>query len=142
MSTFFLYKKYAANSMNDSQSKTIAVIPFANLSALKDDEYFSDGICNEIQTQLSKIGALNVISRTSMLQFKDTKKTMKEIGEAVGADVLLEGSVQKSNDKVHINMQLIDARNDKQLWADTYDKDFKDIFSIQSDIAKSVATAA
>ncbi len=140
LSIFLLYKKYIANGMNDPQSKTIAVIPFDNLSASKDDEYFSDGICNEIQTQLSKIGALNVIARTSMLQFKDTKKTMKEIGEAVGADVLLEGSVQKSNDKVHINMQLIDAKSDKQMWADTYDKDFKDIFSIQSDIAKNVAT--
>ncbi len=139
LSAFFLYKKYRANSMSDSQSKTIAVIPFANLSALKEDEYFSDGICNEIQTQLSRIGALNVISRTSMLQFKDTKQTMRAIGEAVGADVLLEGSVQKSNNKVHINMQLIDARNDKQLWADTYDKDFKDIFSIQSEIATSVS---
>jgi adenylate cyclase len=139
VSSVFLYKKYSGASMNDSQQKTIAVIPFVNLSALKDDEYFSDGVCNEIQTQLSKIGALNVISRTSMLQFKDTKKTMKEIGDAISADVLLEGSVQKANDKVHINMQLIDAKNDKQLWADTYDKDFKDIFSIQSDIAKSVA---
>ncbi|MGB4847724.1 MAG: adenylate/guanylate cyclase domain-containing protein [Saprospiraceae bacterium] len=139
LGSLFFFKKYMAQRMNDPQSKTIAVIPFANLSVLKDDEYFSDGICNEIQTQLSKIGALSVISRTSMLQFKDTKKTMKEIGEAIGADVLLEGSVQKSNDKVHINMQLIDARNDKQLWAETYDKDFKDIFSIQSDIAKNVA---
>ena len=140
MSTYILYKRYRSGDVNNPGSKTIAVIPFANLSLSKDDEYFSDGICNEIQTQLSKIGALNVISRTSMLQFKDTKKSMKEISEATGADVLLEGSVQKSHDKVHINMQLIDARNDKQLWADTYDKDFKDIFSIQSDIAKSVAT--
>ncbi len=139
LGAFFFYKKYIAQRMSGPQSKTIGVIPFANLSVLKDDEYFSDGICNEIQTQLSKIGALSVISRTSMLQFKETKKTMKEIGEAIGADVLLEGSVQKSNDKVHINMQLIDARNDKQLWAETYDKDFKDIFSIQSDIAKNVA---
>ena len=137
---FLLFKTNITNNLASAQPKTIAVIPFANLSALKDDEYFSDGICNEIQTQLSKIGALNVISRTSMLQFKDTKQTMKEIGKAVGADVLLEGSVQKSNDKVHINMRLIDARNDKQLWADTYDKDFKDIFAIQSEISKSVAT--
>ena len=136
MSVLFLNKKYA-NGLN--APKTIAVIPFSNLSALKEDAYFSDGMCTEIQTQLSKIGQLNVISRTSMLQFKDTKKTMKEIGEAIGADVLLEGSVQKSSDKVHINMQLIDAKSNKQLWADTYDKDFKDIFSIQSDIAKNVA---
>jgi adenylate cyclase len=135
----FFYKIYFANAINGPLSKTIAVIPFVNLSALNEDEYFSDGMCNEIQTQLSKIGELNVISRTSMLQFKGTHKTMKEIGKAIGADVLLEGSVQKSNEKVHINMQLIDAKSDKQLWADTYDKDFKDIFSIQSDIAKNVA---
>ncbi len=141
LSSLFFYKKYAAAGSNNNEAKTIAVIPFANLSAQKDDEYFADGVCNEIQTQLSKIGALNVVSHTSMLQFKDTKKTMKEIGDAVGADVLLEGSVQKANDKVHINIQLIDAKTDKQLWADTYDKDFKDIFSIQSDIAKSVATS-
>ena len=75
-----------------------------------------------------------------MLQYRDTKKSMREIVEAIGADVLLEGSVQKQGDKVHINMQLVDAHNDKQLWADTYDKDFKDIFAIQSDIAKSVAS--
>lgn len=139
-SFFFLYKKNVAGNTKESLPKTIAVLPFVNLSTSKDDEYFSDGMCNEIQTQLSKIGALHVISRTTMLQFKDTKKTIKEIGETVGADVLLEGSVQKANDKLHINMQLIDAGNDQQLWADTYDKDFKDIFSIQSDIAKSVAT--
>jgi adenylate cyclase len=135
----FLYKKYAVVNSDSATLKTIAVIPFANLSTQKDDEYFTDGMCTEIQSQLSKIGALNVISRTSMLQFKDSKKTMKEIGEAIGADVLLEGSVQKSNDKVHINVQLIDAKQDKQLWADTYDKEFKDIFSIQGDVAKSVA---
>ncbi len=139
-SFFFIYKKNVAGNTKESLPKTIAVLPFVNLSTAKDDEYFSDGMCNEIQTQLSKIGALHVISRTTMLQFKDSKKTMKEIGKAVGADVLLEGSVQKANDKLHINMQLIDAGNDQQLWADTYDKDFKDIFSIQSDIAKSVAT--
>jgi adenylate cyclase len=135
----FLYKKYSPADSGDAQLKSIAVIPFTNMSAQKDDEYFTDGVCNEIQTQLSKIGALNVISRTTMLQFRDTKKAMKEIGEETGADVLLEGSVQKSNDRVHITVQLIDAKHDKQLWADTYDKDFKDIFSIQSDVAKSIA---
>jgi adenylate cyclase len=109
-SAVFIYKKYSASGDNCPQPKTIAILPFANLSAQKDDEYFSDSMCNEIQTQLSKIGAINIISRTSMLQFKDTKRTMKEIGEAVGTDMLLEYSVQKASDKVHINMQMIDTK--------------------------------
>ena len=138
--SFFIYNRNATSSSFDSGPRTIAVIPFANLSAAKEDEYFADGVCNEILTQLSKIGSLNVISRTSMLQFKNTNKTMKEIGEAIGADVLLEGSIQKSNDRVHITVQLFDAKHEKQLWADSYDKEFKDIFSIQSDVAQRIAS--
>lgn len=124
-----------------AKPKTIAVLPFANLSGSKDDEYFADGMNDEILTQVSKIGGLNVISRTSMLQFKGTKKTMKKIAEETGADVLLEGSVQKSNEKVRINVQLIDSKNDHHLWAETYDRELKDIFSIQTDIAKQIAAA-
>lgn len=121
--------------------KVIAVLPFTNLSVSKDDEYFTDGMCDEILTQLSKIGELNVMSRTSTLQFKGTRKTIKEIGEQIGADVLLEGSVQKSNDKVRINVQLIEAKNDQHLWAETYDREMKDVFAIQTDIAKHIAVA-
>ena len=134
----FLYKKQFLVSADHGNYKTIALIPFANLSSQKEDEYFTAGMYNEILTQLSTIASLHVVSRASMLQFKDSGKTMKEIGDEVGADVLLEGSVQKSNDQVHINVQLTDAKQDKQLWADTYDKEFKDIFSIQSDVARSV----
>ncbi|MEP6796396.1 MAG: CDC27 family protein [Saprospiraceae bacterium] len=137
--SFLLYKRYSSPTF-DAQPKTIAVIPFVNLSADQGDEYFAEGVCNEILTQLSRISSLHVISRTSMLQFKDSKKTMKEIGETIGADVLLEGSVQKSGNKVHISVQLVNAKNDTQLWAETYDKEFKDIFSIQSDVATSIAT--
>jgi len=141
--TLFVYKKYnfvtaAASSI---EVKTVAVLPFSNLGGQKDNEYFADGICDEVLTQLSKISALNVLSRTSTLQFRDTKKTMKEIGEQIGADVLLEGSVQKSGNKVRINVQLIDAATDKHLWAETYDRDLKDVFSIQSDIAGQIAEA-
>lgn len=121
--------------------KIVAVLPFANLSPSKDDEYFADGMYDEILTQISKIGGLDVISRTSMLQFKGTKKTMKKISQETGADVLLEGSVQKSNDKVRINVQLIDSKNDNHLWAETYDRDMKDIFAIQTDIAIQIAFA-
>ena len=137
--SIYFYKNHSSANTIVSKSKTIGVIPFANLSSDKEDEYFTEGMCNEILTRLSKIGSLNVISRTSMLQFKGSQKTMKEIGESVGADVLLEGSVQKSNNKVHINVQLIDAKLDKQIWAETYDKNYKDIFSVQSDVANNVA---
>jgi len=92
-----------------------------------------------VLTRLSKIGGLNVISRTSTLQFRGTQKTMKEIGRLIGADVLLEGSVQKSNGRIRINVQLIDAKNDRHLWAETYDRDLEDVFAIQTDIAKQIA---
>jgi TolB-like protein/class 3 adenylate cyclase len=143
--SFFAYKKYsspmaAANSAGP-QLNTIAVLPFANLSGQKDDEYFADGMCDEILTQISKISAINVLSRTSTLQFRDTKKTMKEIGEQIGADVLLEGSVQKFKDQVRIIVKLINASSDKPLWAETYDRELKDVFFIQSDIAEQIAQA-
>jgi adenylate cyclase len=139
----FFYRNIFLNPSKSAtgKPKTIAVLPFTNLSASKEDEYFADGMNDEILTQVSKIGGLNVISRTSMLQFKGTKKTMKKIAEETGADVLLEGSVQKSNEKVRINVQLIDSKNDHHLWAETYDRDIKDIFAIQTDIAKQIAAA-
>ncbi|MFI5135603.1 MAG: adenylate/guanylate cyclase domain-containing protein, partial [Chitinophagales bacterium] len=112
---FFRQQIFTSSITNSAEAKSIGVLPFENLSSNKDDEYFADGMCDEIFTQLSKIGSLNVLSRTSTLQFKDTKKTMKEIGSEIGADVLLAGSVQKSNDQVRINVQLIDAKNNKQL---------------------------
>jgi TolB-like protein/class 3 adenylate cyclase/Flp pilus assembly protein TadD len=138
----FTYTKFISRTtVSQSPFKTIAVLPFANLSGQKDDEYFADGICDEILTQLSKISALNVLSRTSTLQFRNTQKTMKEISDQIGADILLEGSVQKSNGKVRVVVQLIDALHDKHLWAETYDRELKDVFAIQSDIATQIAQA-
>ncbi|HET6996410.1 MAG TPA: adenylate/guanylate cyclase domain-containing protein, partial [Chitinophagaceae bacterium] len=143
--SIFVYKKYnsatASAVVTGPQVNTIAVLPFANLSGQKDDEYFADGMCDEILTQISKISAINVLSRTSTLQFRDTKKTMKEIGEQIGANVLLEGSVQKIRDQVRIIVKLINATNDKPLWAETYDRQLKDVFFIQSDIAEQIAQA-
>jgi TolB-like protein/class 3 adenylate cyclase len=141
--TFVLFrdKFSSANKVESDELKTIAVLPFTNLSSSIDDEYFTDGICDEILTQISKIGELNVMSRTSVLQYKNTTKNMKVIGNELGVDVLLEGTVQKTNDKVRIHAQLINAKNDQHLWAETYDRELKDIFSIQTEIAKKIAVA-
>jgi serine/threonine protein kinase/tetratricopeptide (TPR) repeat protein len=134
---FLFYPK----STTSSNSKTIAVLPFNNLSGSQEDEYFSDGIMEDILTQLSKIGDLNVISRTSVMQYKGTKKLLKEIGKELGAGVLLEGSVRRSGNRIRIVSQLIDAQTDKHIWADTYDREMKDVFVIQSDVAEKIASA-
>ena len=135
------FQKNTSKANSIDTAKTIAVIPFANLSSLKEDEYFADGVCDQILTGLSKISALNVLSRTSTLQYRDTKLRMKEISQQLGADILLEGSVQKSGNNIRINVQLIDAIHDKHLWAETYDREMKDVFAVQSDIATQIAEA-
>ena len=124
-----------------ASSKTIAVLPFSNMSGSPDDEYFSDGITEDILTQLAKIGDLKVISRTTMMQYKGTKKALKEIGKELNAGVVLEGSVRRLADQVRITAQLIDADTDEHLWAETYDKEFKQVFAIQSDVAQKIAVA-
>lgn len=123
-----------------SRSKTsIAVLPFLNMSNNEDQEYFSDGLTEDIITQLSKIKALKVVSRTSVMQYKKNPKHVKEIGRELGVSVILEGSVQRSQDQVRITAQLIDAATDEHLWADSYDRNVKDIFSIQREVALSIA---
>jgi TolB-like protein/Tfp pilus assembly protein PilF/predicted Ser/Thr protein kinase len=121
--------------------KSIAVLPFANLSESKEDEYFSDGITEDILTQLSKIADLRVISRTSVMQYKGTKKSIREIGNELNVATILEGSVRRAENQVRIVAQLIDARNDEHLWAETYDQEFTQIFAIQSDVAEKIAAA-
>jgi len=121
--------------------KSIAVLPFQNFSDLKDDEYFSDGITEDIITHLSKIKMLNVISRTSVMKYKDVKKSIREIAIELGVESVLEGSVRRAGDRVRIVSQLIDARNDKHLWAETYDRRITDIFEIQSEVAEKIAGA-
>ncbi|HJM10818.1 MAG TPA: tetratricopeptide repeat protein, partial [Candidatus Marinimicrobia bacterium] len=121
--------------------RSIAVLPFDNLSDSKEDEYFSDGITEEIITQLSKVSELLVISRTSVLQYKGTTKTIREIGEELGVAAILEGSVRRDGDNLRITGQLIDTDNDQHLWADTYDRRMENIFQIQTDVATRIAEA-
>ena len=120
--------------------KSVAVLPFENLSTEKQNEYFADGMQDEILTNLAKIGDLKVISRTSVLQYKSgVARNLRKIGEELGVAHVIEGSVQRSGNRVRVNAQLIDARNDAHLWAQTYDRDLADVFAIQSEIAKAIA---
>src|SRR5438094_2213576 len=119
--------------------KSIAVLPFENLSEEKSNAYFADGIQDEILTRLSKIADLKVISRTSTQRYKNSTQKLSEIANQLGVANLLEGSVQKTNDQVRVNVQLIRAANDSHLWAETFDRRLTDIFSVESEIAKAIA---
>ena len=120
--------------------KSIAVLPFENLSEEKANAFFADGVQDEILTDLAKIADLKVISRTSVMQYRTgVMRNLREIGRQLGVAHLLEGSVQRSGGKVRVNAQLIDARNDAHLWAQTYDRDLADVFAIQSEIAQTIA---
>ncbi len=120
-------------------SKTIAVLPFSNLSDSKEDEYFSDGITDDILTQLSKISELKVISRTSVMKYKNSNLTIPQISSELGAGSILEGSVRRSKNKFRITAQLINANTDEHIWAKTYDRKIDDIFKVQSEIAINIA---
>ena len=126
-----------------SAGPSIAVLPFDNRSKLEDDAFFVDGIHDDILTQLSKVSALTVISRTSVEQFRDTKLPVKVIAEQLGVKSILEGGVQRGGDRVRINVQLIDAATDAHLWAETYDRELtaENIFAIQSELAAAIADA-
>ena len=119
--------------------KSIAVLPFENLSEEKSNAYFADGIQDEILTRLSKIADLKVISRTSTQRYKNTSQKLSEIANQLGVANLLEGSVQKTNDQVRVSVQLIRAANDSHLWAETFDRRLTDIFSVESEVAKAIA---
>ena len=119
--------------------KSIAVLPFENLSEEKSNAYFADGIQDEILTRLSKIADLKVISRTSTQRYKNTSQKLSEIANQLGVANLLEGSVQKTNDQVRVNVQLIRAASDSHLWAETFDRRVTDIFSVESEVAKTIA---
>ena len=120
--------------------KSIAVLPFENLSRDPDNAFFADGVQDEILTDLAKIADLKVISRTSVMQYKSgIARNLREIGQQLGVAHVLEGSVQRAPNKIRVNAQLIDARNDAHLWAQTYDRDLADVFAIQSEIAKTIA---
>ena len=121
--------------------KSIAVLPFENLSEDKANAYFAQGIQDEILTRLAKVGALKVISHTSTQQYQSKPGNLSEIGRQLGVANILEGSVQKAGDAVRINVQLIQATNDSHLWAETYDRKLTDIFGVESDVAKAIAEA-
>jgi len=119
--------------------KSIAVLPFGNLSEEKANAYFADGIQDEILTRLAKISDLKVISRTSTQHYKSTPGNLREIAKQLGVAHIVEGSVQRSGDTVRVNVQLIKAANDSHLWADTFDRKLTDIFSVESEVAKAIA---
>src|SRR5437868_6712595 len=120
--------------------KSIAVLPFENLSSDKENAFFTDGVQDEILTDLSRIADLKVICRTSVMQYKTgTSRNLREIGQQLGVAHVVEGSVQRVANRVRVNAQLINARNDAHLCAQTYDRDLADVFAIQSEIAKAIA---
>jgi TolB-like protein/Tfp pilus assembly protein PilF len=122
---------------------SIAVLPFANRSDDKDDVYFTDGIHDDLLTQLAKIQDLKVISRTSVMKYKDTQKTIPEIARELGVTTILEGGIQRAGKRIRINAQLIDVSNDQHLWAETFDREMtvENIFDIQSEIARQIVQA-
>ena len=131
-----------ASTAADSRP-SIAVLPFDNRSREADDAFFVDGIHDDILTQLTKVGSLKVIARTSVEQFRDSKLTTREIGERLGVSKILEGGVQRAGDRVRVSVQLIDAATDSHIWADNYDRELSagNIFAIQSEVAAAIAVA-
>jgi TolB-like protein/Tfp pilus assembly protein PilF len=121
--------------------KSIAVLPFENLSDEKENAYFADGVQDDVLTNLSKISDLRVISRTSVMQYRGRPTNLREIGKALGVSNILEGSVRRSGNRVRVNVQLIDANTDEHVWANDYDGDVTDVFELQSDLAREIANA-
>jgi TolB-like protein/tetratricopeptide (TPR) repeat protein len=143
--TLFFLGRFTAKSGRPGgpslPEKSIAVLPFENLSSDKENAYFAEGVQDEILTRLAKVADLKVISRTSTQRFKSAPADLREIAKQLGVAHILEGSVQKSSDQVRVNVQLINALTDAHLWADTYDRKLTDIFAVESEIAKSIADA-
>lgn len=139
---FFFKKEKAGSDLAFTDRKvSIAVLPFSNFSGGKEDDYFSDGITEDILSLLSNIKDFRVISRTSVMQYKDTEKSIKQIARDLKVTHILEGSVRRHDNKVRVVAQLIDAINDAHLWAETYDKEITELFEVQSQIAEHIATA-
>ncbi|MBI2620046.1 MAG: protein kinase [Ignavibacteriales bacterium] len=135
------WSRFESTGESPVDGRSIVVLPFTNLSDNKEDEFFSDGITEDILTQLTKINDLRVVSRTTAVRYKGTTLSIREIGQELGVASVLEGSVRRAGNRVRIVSQLIDARNDEHLWAETYDRELKDIFFIQSEVAQKIAAA-
>ncbi len=134
---FFLLPRAIARKLD----KSIAVLPFENLSDDKANAFFADGMQDDILTNLSKIGDLKVISRTSVMGYRGKTANVREIGKQLGVSNILEGSVRRSGNKVRVNVQLIDANSDEHIWASDYDRDVTDVFAIQTDLAQKITDA-
>jgi len=134
---YFLFARSSAHSLD----KSIAVLPFSNFSNDAANEFFADGIQDDVLTNLAKIGDLKVISRTSVMPYRGQAHNLREIGKALNVATILEGSVRREGQRVRINVQLIDASNDKHLWAQIYDRELTDVFAIQTDLAQEIAAA-
>src|SRR5437667_557702 len=132
---FFLLPRASARKID----KSIAVLPFENLSDDKENAYFADGMQDDIMTNLSKIGDLKVISRTSVMSYRGHAPNVRDIGKTLGVSTILEGSVRRAGNRVRVNVQLIDTENDQHLWAEDYDRDLTDVFAIQTDLAQKIA---
>ena len=119
--------------------RSLAVLPLENLSGDPEQEYFADGMTEAVISEFARIGSISVISRTSVMQYKQARKPLPEIAQELGVDGIVEGTVMRAGDRVRITVQLIDARSDHHLWADNYDRDLTDILALQSDVARAVA---
>src|SRR5215510_6339665 len=134
---FFLLPRASARKID----KSVAVLPFENLSDEKENVYFAQGIQNEILTKLAAVRDLKVISRTSTAKYQSKPANLKTVAQELGVSTILEGTVQRAGGKVRVNVQLIDARADRHLWAKSYDRDFKDVLSVESEVAAQIADA-
>jgi TolB-like protein len=135
------YTAPKATVISESSAKSIAVLPFENLSRDPDNAYFAEGIQDEILTRLAKIADLKVISRTSTQKYKSAPNNLREISKQLGVAHILEGSVQKAADQVRISVQLVNAMNDSHIWAETYDRKLIDVFQVESDVAQKIAAS-
>jgi len=131
---FFLLPRVSAHKCD----KSIAVLPFENLSDEKENAYFADGIQDDVLTNLSKVGDLKVISRTSVMPYRGRASNLREIGKTLGVGAILEGSVRRIGNRVRVNVQLINADTDEHMWAEDYDRDLTDVFAIQTDLAQQI----
>src|SRR5437660_2127029 len=131
---FFLLPRVSAHKID----KSIAVLPFENQSDEKENAYFADGIQDDVLTNLSKVGDLKVISRTSVMPYRGKASNLREIGKTLGVGAILEGSVRRIGNRVRVNVQLINADTDEHMWAEDYDRDLTDVFAIQTDLAQQI----
>jgi TolB-like protein len=141
VSLFFLGRYTNSKQSAELPAKSIAVLPFDNLSRDPDNAYFAEGIQNEILTKLATVRDLKVISRTSAAKYQSKPDNLKTVAQELGVSTVLEGAVQKAGDKVRVNVQLIDARADRHLWGKSYDRDLKDVLAVESEVSQEIADA-